>query len=219
MDRFFAMVDCNNFYVSCERVFDPSLEGRPVVVLSNNDGCVIARSGEAKALGITMGEPEFKRRAFFARHGVRVFSSNYALYGDMSARVHRVLSRFTPEVEPYSIDECFLLLPDRDPARLAAVARKIRQTVARWTGIPVCVGLARDQDPGQGGQPAGQAAARVRRRVAVRRPGRDRGRAGPVRTWRTSGASGGATRPGCGGRACSRPWTWPGVRATGCAKS
>ena len=140
---FFAMVDCNNFYVSCERVFDPSLEGRPVVVLSNNDGCVIARSGEAKALGIAMGEPEFKRRAFFARHGVRVFSSNYALYGDMSARVQRVLSRFSPEVEPYSIDECFLLLPERDPERLTALAREVRRTVFRWTGVPVCVGLAR----------------------------------------------------------------------------
>ena len=160
MDRFFAMVDCNNFYVSCERVFDPSLEGRPVVVLSNNDGCVIARSGEAKALGIGMGEPEFKRRAFFARHGVRVFSSNYALYGDMSARVHRVLARFTPEVEPYSIDECFLLLPDRDPERLVAVARKIRRTVVRWTGIPVCVGLARTKT-----------LAKVANRLAKQHPG------------------------------------------------
>lgn len=140
---FFAMVDCNNFYVSCERAFNPSLEGVPVVVLSNNDGCVIARSSEAKALGVGMGEPEFKRRSFFARHGVRVFSSNYALYGDMSARVHRVLSRFTPEVEPYSIDECFLLLPCRDPERLVSLAHEIRRTVGQWTGIPVCVGLAR----------------------------------------------------------------------------
>jgi DNA polymerase V len=138
-----AMVDCNNFYVSCERVFDPSLEGCPVVVLSNNDGCVIARSEEAKTMGIGMGEPAFRRRKFFESHGVRVFSSNYALYGDMSARVQQVLARFSPEVEPYSIDECFLLLRPKDDAALSSLAKDIRKTVRRWTGIPVCVGLAR----------------------------------------------------------------------------
>jgi len=137
-----AMVDCNNFYVSCERAFNPALEGTPVVVLSNNDGCVIARSEEAKALGIAMGEPEFKRRPFFAGHGVRVFSSNYALYGDMSARVHEILCGFSSEVERYSIDECFLLLRHRDRDALLALAAEIRRTILRWTGIPVCVGLA-----------------------------------------------------------------------------
>ncbi len=137
-----AMVDCNNFYVSCERVFDPSLEGRPVVVLSNNDGCVIARSNEAKALGIGMGEALFKRRAFFDRNGVRIFSSNYALYGDMSARVMRVLAGFSAEMERYSIDEAFLRLRGLSPERLAELAGRIRRTVGRWTGIPVCVGVA-----------------------------------------------------------------------------
>lgn len=138
-----AMVDCNNFYVSCERVFNPALEGRPVVVLSNNDGCVIARSNEAKALGIGMGEPAFRRAAFFKTHGVRVFSSNYALYGDMSARVQRVLEQFSPEMENYSIDESFLVLRHADTRELLCLARKIRATVGQWTGIPVCVGLAR----------------------------------------------------------------------------
>ena len=114
MRDFYLMVDCNNFYASCERVFDPSLEGKPVVVLSNNDGCVIARSNEAKALGIAMGEPAYKREDFFAGNGVRVLSSNYALYGDMSARVMRTLGLFSAEAEVYSIDECFLRLKGLD---------------------------------------------------------------------------------------------------------
>ncbi len=138
----YAMVDCNNFYVSCECVFDASLEGRPVVVLSNNDGCVISRSNEAKALEIEIGDPVFKRKDFFARHGVRLLSSNYALYGDMSARVMQVLSRFSPDVERYSIDEAFLLFPALPRGELRAVAEKIRRTVLQWTGIPVCVGVA-----------------------------------------------------------------------------
>ena len=103
-----ALVDCNNFYVSCERAFDRKLEGVPVLVLSNNDGCAIARSEEVKALGVRMGEPAFKLRPLIAKHGVRVFSSNYVLYGDMSRRVNDVLNRFSPEVEVYSIDETFL---------------------------------------------------------------------------------------------------------------
>lgn len=143
MRDFHLMVDCNNFYASCERVFNPGLEGKPVVVLSNNDGCVIARSGEAKALGIAMGEPAYKREAFYARHGVRVFSSNYALYGDMSARVMRTLSLFSAEAEVYSIDECFLLLRGMSSASLIETAREIRSTVKKWTGIPVGVGIAR----------------------------------------------------------------------------
>ena len=159
----YAMVDCNNFYVSCERAFNPALAGVPVVVLSNNDGCVIARSEEAKALGIGMGEPAFKRESFFARQGVRVFSSNYALYGDMSARVHEVLARFSPEIERYSIDECFLLFPGHaERERLLALAAEIRHTVGRWTGIPVCVGLARTKT-----------LAKVANRLAKKRPGSD----------------------------------------------
>lgn len=143
MRDFYLMVDCNNFYASCERVFDPSLEGRPVVVLSNNDGCVIARSNEAKALGIAMGEPAYKREDFYARSGVRVLSSNYALYGDMSARVMRTLGLFSAEAEVYSIDECFLRLKGLDSRSLVDTAREIRATVKKWTGIPVGVGIAR----------------------------------------------------------------------------
>ncbi|OLN26906.1 Error-prone, lesion bypass DNA polymerase V (UmuC) [Desulfovibrio sp. DV] len=136
----FALVDCNNFYASCERVFAPHLAGRPVVVLSNNDGCIIARSAEAKALGVPMGQPAFQCRELFARHGIAVFSSNYALYGDMSARVMATLSRFTPAMEVYSIDEAFLDLTGL-PGGAAKQARRIRETVVRWTGIPVSVGI------------------------------------------------------------------------------
>lgn len=157
---FYAMVDCNNFYVSCERVFDSSLENRPVVVLSNNDGCVIARSNEAKALGIKTGDPLFKHKAFFARHGVRIFSSNYALYGDMSARVMQVLARFSSAMERYSIDEAFLQVPERPPDALRALAAAIRRTVLRWTGIPVCVGLARTKT-----------LAKIANRLAKKTPG------------------------------------------------
>lgn len=106
----FALVDCNNFYASCERVFNPKLKNAPIVVLSNNDGCVIARSNEAKALGITMGEPFFRCRSIVKKHGVQVFSSNFALYGDMSRRVMTVLEQFSPMIENYSIDEAFLRL-------------------------------------------------------------------------------------------------------------
>jgi DNA polymerase V len=135
-----ALVDCNNFYESCERVFDPSLRTRPVVVLSNNDGCIVARSAEAKALGLKMGEPYFKVRELLERHKVAVFSSNYTLYGDMSQRVMKTLQQFSPEVEIYSIDEAFLNLEGfRD---LSELARRIRETVRQWTGIPVSVGIA-----------------------------------------------------------------------------
>ncbi|MCB1119689.1 MAG: Y-family DNA polymerase [Chlamydiia bacterium] len=130
-----ALVDCNNFYVSCERVFQPKLCCRPVVVLSNNDGCVVARSQEAKALGIPMGAPAFQYRELFRNHDVVLLSSNYALYGDMSARVMETLRLFTPHVEVYSIDEAFLeLLPEE--------ASSLRQTVLQWVGIPVSIGIA-----------------------------------------------------------------------------
>jgi DNA polymerase V len=136
-----ALVDCNNLYASCERVFQPGLRGRPVVVLSNNDGCVIARSNEAKALGIAMGEAWHICRKRVDTDGVIVRSSNYTLYGDMSARVMRALSRFTPDLEIYSIDEAFLGLAGFE-TRLAEHARELRRTVLRWTGIPVSVGIA-----------------------------------------------------------------------------
>lgn len=137
-----AIVDCNNFYASCERVFNPKLNGKPVVVLSNNDGCIIARSQEAKDLGIKMGEPAFLREKFLAENGVHVFSSNYQLYGDMSRRVMNVLSRFSPNVEVYSIDEAFLDLGNFAYTDLVEYGVKIRNTVIQWTGIPVCVGIA-----------------------------------------------------------------------------
>jgi DNA polymerase V len=136
-----ALVDCNNFYASCERVFQPKLRGKPIVVLSNNDGCVIARSNEAKALGIPMGEAWHICRKRVDTEGIIVRSSNYTLYGDMSARVMRVLADFTPELEIYSIDEAFLGLSGLD-TRLEAHARELRRVVLQWTGIPVSVGIA-----------------------------------------------------------------------------
>jgi DNA polymerase V len=138
----FALVDCNNFYVSCERVFNPSLNGRPVVVLSNNDGCVIARSNEAKELGIKMGVPAFQIEALLNLHKVAVFSSNYALYGDMSQRVMTTLKSFVPEIEVYSIDEAFLNLQGIQNNRLPDIAENIRKITSRNTGIPVSVGIA-----------------------------------------------------------------------------
>lgn len=140
MKTVFALVDCNNFYVSCERVFDPQLAHRPVVVLSNNDGCVIARSNEAKAMGLGMGEPYFKVRELLEKNHVEVYSSNYTLYADMSGRVMQTLSRFTPQIEVYSIDEAFLDLANLATG-LTDYGREIQKTVKRWTGIPVSVGI------------------------------------------------------------------------------
>ncbi|EPY02633.1 Y-family DNA polymerase [Magnetospirillum fulvum] len=137
----YALVDCNNFYVSCERVFNPALEGKPVAVLSNNDGCAVSRSAEAKAIGVPMGEPAFKLRPLVERHGLILQSSNYTLYGDMSERVMSVLATFAPGAEVYSIDECFLDLDGLAVPDLAAWCRHIRATVKRWTGIPVSVGI------------------------------------------------------------------------------
>ena len=136
-----ALADCNNFYVSCERVFDPALRNRPVIVLSNNDGCAVARSNEAKSLGIPMGAPYHQIRKCCERNGVVVFSSNYELYGDMSRRVTSVLQRFAPELEIYSIDESFLNLAGVDAPLL--LSHRIRKTVGRWTGIPISIGLGK----------------------------------------------------------------------------
>jgi len=135
----FALVDGNSFYCSCERVFEPSLERRPVIVLSNNDGCTISRSEEAKALGIKMASPYFKIKNLCRQNNVAVFSSNYALYGDMSRRMNEVYHLFTPEVEVYSIDESFLNLTGATD--LPNYGQKIRSTVTQWTGIPTCVGI------------------------------------------------------------------------------
>jgi DNA polymerase V len=138
MNTRFALVDCNNFYASCERVFNPRLIGKPVVILSNNDGCVIARSEEAKQLGIPMGAPAYKHQAVFQKNGVHVLSSNYALYGDMSARVMETLRPNVAAMEMYSIDEAFLSLEDWQGVE---IAREIRARVRRWTGIPVSIGI------------------------------------------------------------------------------
>ena len=138
----FALADCNNFFASCERVFRPDLNGKPVIVLSNNDGCAVARSNEAKALGIKMGDPYFKIRHIVERYGVAVFSSNFALYGDMSHRVQEVLHGFAPSVEQYSIDEAFLDLRGMHIDDPDAFAKTISATCRRCTGIPVSVGIA-----------------------------------------------------------------------------
>ena len=138
--RLFGLADCNNFYASCERVFHPDLEGKPVVVLSNNDGCVIARSNESKALGLKMGDPFYQVKDLLEREGVAVFSSNYNLYGDMSKRVMSLLSRYTPHIDVYSIDEAFLDFSDRD--NLWEYGKEIVRRVRKGTGIPISLGIA-----------------------------------------------------------------------------
>ncbi|MBS1742074.1 MAG: Y-family DNA polymerase [Bacteroidetes bacterium] len=138
----YALVDCNNFYVSCERLFDPSLLHKPVVVLSNNDGCVIARSDEAKALGIGMGVPAYMFDSFFKQQGVAVFSSNYTLYGDISDRVMKTLASFVPRLEVYSIDEAFLDMSELTYQHPAAIGLAIRRTIQQHVGVPVSVGIA-----------------------------------------------------------------------------
>jgi DNA polymerase V len=142
MKKVFALVDCNNFYASCERLFRPELNGKPVIVLSNNDGCIVARSNEAKALGIPMGTPLFKVKHLIARHKVHVFSSNYALYGDLSHRVMDVLRQMEPEVEVYSIDEAFIALPVTKVWDRVKYAAELRERVRKHVGIPVSIGIA-----------------------------------------------------------------------------
>jgi len=139
-NKMFALVDCNNFYVSCERVFNPQLWHRPVVVLSNNDGCVVARSNEAKAIGIKMGEPHFKLRQRFAKNSFIALSSNYALYANMSARIMQLIAEAAPEVEYYSIDEAFMALHGMDNIMENALA--LRQRIKQYIGIPVSIGIA-----------------------------------------------------------------------------
>ena len=138
----FALIDCNNFYVSCERVFNPSLNGRPVIVLSNNDGCAISRSDEAKKLGIPMGAPIFKYKSLIKKHNIVVLSSNYPLYADMSHRVMNIISEFSPDIEIYSIDEAFLKFSGFDNIDLFTHASLMRKRILKWTGIPTSVGIA-----------------------------------------------------------------------------
>lgn len=141
VSRAYALSDGNSFYCSCERVFDASLRTKPVIVLSNNDGCAVARTAEAKALGIRMGDPYFKIRDVCRSGGVKVFSSNYALYGDMSRRINDIYRDFSPRVEIYSIDESFIDLSDVQPAFRVELAQDMRATTRQWTGIPTCVGI------------------------------------------------------------------------------
>ena len=138
----FALVDCNNFYASCERVFNPNLQHKPIVILSNNDGCIISRSDEAKKLGIPMGAPIFKYRSLIANHDVKVFSSNYSLYGDMSSRVMSILKQFTPDIQVYSIDESFLKLEGFEDYNLTDYGMLMKNRILKWTGIPTCAGIA-----------------------------------------------------------------------------
>ena len=138
----FALIDCNNFYVSCERVFDPKLIDKPVVVLSNNDGCIISRSDEVKQLGIPMGAPIFKYRSVLEQNNVRVLSSNYPLYSDMSYRVMSILNKFVLDIEFYSIDEAFLSFHGFEYYDIYSYALRIRKTILQWTGIPTSIGIA-----------------------------------------------------------------------------
>ena len=138
-----ALVDCNSCYVSCERLFNPKIRKKPVVVLSSNDGCIISRSNEAKALGIKMGEPYFKAKDMIIKNKVEVFSSNYSLYGDLSRRVMRTLKRFNSDIEIYSIDEAFLDLSNFPDTEVENIGKEIRETVLQWTGIPTSIGIAK----------------------------------------------------------------------------
>ncbi len=137
-----ALVDCNSFYVSCERLFNTSIIKKPVIVLSSNDGCVISRSTEAKTLGIKMGEPYFKVKKIVKKNNVKVFSSNYSLYGDISRRVMKTLKQFSPKIEIYSIDEAFLDLSSIKDKDLLEYGSRIRKTILKWTGIPTSIGIA-----------------------------------------------------------------------------
>ena len=137
----FALIDCNNFYVSCERLFRPDLRGKPVLVLSNNDGCVIARSNEAKELGIKMGQPYFQIKALSKKHQIQVFSSNYTLYGDLSNRVMSIIEAAWPEVEIYSIDEAFLDLSTMPAFDHHAFCSQLQKTILKSTGIPTSIGI------------------------------------------------------------------------------
>ncbi len=138
----YALVDCNNFYASCERAFNPNLRNKPIAILSNNDGCVISRSDEAKALNLPMGAPIFKWEAFCKANNILIYSSNYPLYGDMSSRVMDILKQFTPNVEEYSIDEAFMQFKGFEGYDFEAYGNQIRQRILKWTGIPTCVGIA-----------------------------------------------------------------------------
>ena len=156
----YALVDCNNFYVSCERIFNPSIKNKPVVVLSNNDGCIISRSEEAKKIGVAMGAAHYQYKKLFQEKNVKVFSSNYALYADISERVMNILYQYTPEIEIYSIDESFLKFNGYDDFfKIETVAHQIRKEILKGVGIPTCIGLAQTK-----------ALAKVANRIAKKFP-------------------------------------------------
>jgi len=159
MPKLYALIDCNNFYASCERVFQPKLEGRPVLVLSNNDGCVIARSNEAKSLGIKTGQLFCECREAIKQHQIHVYSSNFPLYGDLYQRVMTVLGQIEPEVEIYSIDEAFFHLPSASPDWLREYGRYIRDTIKKQVGIPTSIGFG-----------STKTLAKIANRVAKKRP-------------------------------------------------
>jgi DNA polymerase V len=142
MDKVFALIDCNNFFVSCQRLFQPQLEGKPVIVLSSGDGCVVARSNEAKKLGVPMGAPVFKHRDLIERHNIIKFSANFELYGDISKRITALLTTITPRIEIYSVDESFLDLSELPIANYAAWGREVRAAIMQHIGIPVSIGIA-----------------------------------------------------------------------------
>jgi DNA polymerase V len=149
MKSIYALIDCNNFFVSCERLFRPELEGRPVVVLSSNDGCAVSRSNEAKDLGIPMGAPLFKYRDLFRRHGVIAFSANFELYGDISERITNLLASITPKIEVYSVDESFLDLSELPITDYTAWGHTVRDTVLKHVGMPVSIGIASSKTLGK----------------------------------------------------------------------
>ncbi|GAB4154598.1 MAG: Y-family DNA polymerase [Winogradskyella sp.] len=160
----YALVDCNNFYASCERVFNPNLNGKPVAILSNNDGCVISMSDEAKAMRLPFGAPIFKWEGFCKANNITVLSSNYPLYGDMSSRVMKILEQFSPDVEVYSIDEAFLQFKGFENYNLNDYGIQIRQRILKWTGIPTCVGIAPTK-----------ALSKVANKIARKFPGQTKG--------------------------------------------
>ena len=215
-----GLVDCNNFYASCERVFQPSLSGRPIVVLSNNDGCIVARSQEAKALGIAMGVPLFQAKRLVERHDVTVLSSNYALYGDLSERVMSILAAEAPRIEVYSIDESFLDLDRLAVPDLTRWCRDLRTRVRRWTGIPVSIGIGPTKTLAKIANRIAKSAPRTEGVLDLSGaipPGSARRSPGPPRAM--SGASAAAGR-GCWPGMVSGPrWTCAMRPMAGCASA
>jgi hypothetical protein len=169
----YALADCNNFFVSCERAFQPQLEGRPVVVLSNNDGCVVARSNESKALGIKMGTPYFKVKDLVDAGKLIVRSSNYTLYGDLSGRIMSILSSASPKLEVYSIDEAFMVMDGMNSEQIKPVAHSLVHQIRKWVGVPVSIGIADTKDFGKSRKPFCKEISWIQRRMCHRFRGKE----------------------------------------------